>query len=969
MRSMLLLLIVAMLTGPIYALAASYEEISDLAVERRYAQKLQASGRYDEALKQAQRVLVTSKKLFGTDHREIAMSMDTVASVLRKMGRFSESEQYFVQALQINRKQRQQQPHDYAAALQNLAGLYRETGRYRESEQLYQEAITTLKQMEPQDDEAVLSISGNLAMLYQDQGRYAEAEPILKAEYEWALKQAKPDSLAIRMNLSMDGKRLFLADRMSGLAGLYLKMRRVQEATELTTAALEIKRQLLKDNDPRVMRELNNLGMIYRDNGREKEAEPLLRQAVESSRKVYGNQHPELAIYLDNLALLYQRRERYQQAELLQREAVLISQQALGSTHPNTLMQRNNLAVNYLLQDRYAAAEQLLRAILADSMSGPAGANHPEVATRMINLADSLRLQGKHQEAHRLQGEALRIKERKRDDLFLLLTEQQKLTYLRDEMALVRQYLAHTRQVLAQEPDAARAALDIWLRWKGIVMESQGRYLDALYKTDDPALKRQFEELVAVRRQLAGLQLVQPNPRLAQSHAVKIELLEYRKEQLEAALTRGSAIYAKAGSSQRFSSNELRRLLPRNAAYVDFALVEDWRYQPFEIRGLRYLAFIVSNQPDTKVQLLDLGPSSSINQAITDYRRQIAAQAGGSKADPAQLVGVAADLYSKLIAPLLPSLQRVSSLVISPDAGLHLLPFEILRGKGQPYLLEQYAVSYVGSGRDMVRFATSATNTGTALLFADPDYDLTLHTGEAGHPHGELLAQLASLQFSRLPDTKVETDAIAGLLRQGMQLAVQNLVGRQALESTLLAQSQPRILHLATHGFFLQDEATGGSETRGLKAVQLMKPATDAAQTRLTNPMLRSGIALAGVNRSLAQGQDDGLITAEKILGMRLSGTDLVTLSACETGVGDIKAGEGVFGLKRAFILAGARTVVLSLWSVPSRETTELMTEFYRLMATGRPKAAALRQAQRTMLKKYPHPFYWGAFQLVGSPD
>ena len=113
----------------------------------------------------------------------------------------------------------------------------------------------------------------------------------------------------------------------------------------------------------------------------------------------------------------------------------------------------------------------------------------------------------------------------------------------------------------------------------------------------------------------------------------------------------------------------------------------------------------------------------------------------------------------------------------------------MLRAKGKPYLLEQYAISYVGSGRDMVRFGTSVASSGKALLFADPDYDLPLHSAETGRPRAELLAQLASLQFSRLPDTKVETDAIAGLLRQGTQIKVQNLAGRQALESTLLAQS------------------------------------------------------------------------------------------------------------------------------------------------------------------------------------
>lgn len=965
MRSLLLLLIVIILTGPASALAASYEEADDLLMERRYAQKLLAAGRYEEALKQARQVLATARRLFGAEHRDTAMSLDTIASILRKMGRFDESERYFVQALQISRTHRQEAPADYAAALQNLAGLYRETGRYTESEQLYREAIETLKQMEPKEDQALISVYGNLAVLYQNQGRYAEAEPLLKAEYEWALKAAQPDSLAVRMHLSMDRQRLFLADRMSSLAGLYLKMRRIREATELTAAALEIKRQILKPDDPRLIREMNNLGMIYRDNGRPQEAEGLLLQAVASARKVYGNRHPELAVYLDNLALLQQRKEAYAQAEKLQQEAISISAQSLGGSHPTTLMQRNNLAVNYLMQKRYAAAEQLLHDLLTDSIAGPTGTHHPEAAARMTNLADALRLQGKHLEAHRLQTEALRVKERKRDDLFQLLTEQQKLQYLQEEMAFVRLHLAHTRQVLTQSPGAAATALDVWLRWKGIVMESQGRYLDALYTTNDPALKQQFEELSSLRRQLAGLQLVQPAPQSAQSHAARIDLLEYRKEQLEADLTKRSAVYARAGSAQRFGSAELRRLLPQGSAYIDFALVEDWQFQPLEVRGLRYLAFIVSSRPGATVQMLDLGPSDTINRAITDYRRQIAAQAGGGKADPARLAAVAAELHSRLMAPLLPHLEGISTLIISPDAGLHLLPFEVLRGKGQPYLLEQYAVSYVASGRDMVRFGQRGTSHGEALILADPDYDLKLGGTDDGQ--AVVVDALRSLQFTRLPDTRVEADAIAGLLKRGGQFQVQNLTGAQALESALFTRPQPGLLHLATHGFFLQDEATGvGSATRGLKAVALP---TAAPHATLLNPMVRSGIVLAGVNGALARGRDDGLVTAEKILGMRLLGTDLVTLSACETGVGDITAGEGVFGLKRAFILAGARTVVLSLWSVPSRETTELMTEFYRLMAAGSPKATALRQAQRTMLKKYPHPFYWGAFQLVGSPD
>jgi CHAT domain-containing protein len=248
---------------------------------------------------------------------------------------------------------------------------------------------------------------------------------------------------------------------------------------------------------------------------------------------------------------------------------------------------------------------------------------------------------------------------------------------------------------------------------------------------------------------------------------------------------------------------------------------------------------------------------------------------------------------------------------------------------------------------------------------ADPDYDLRTGVSTTGH---RTVRDLQGVNFGRLPDTRREADAIAVLIKNGMGIKVRKLLGAEAREKALFGQSQPAVLHLATHGFFLQGDKKNGAETRGLKAV-LIDNAGAAGSAPVKNPMLRSGIALAGVNSSLANGTDDGFVTAEKILGMRLKGTDLVTLSACETGVGELHDGEGVFGLKRAFILAGARTVVLSLWSVPSSETTELMTEFYRQMASGVPKAAALRKAQLAMLRKYPHPFYWGAFLLVGSPD
>jgi CHAT domain-containing protein len=211
--------------------------------------------------------------------------------------------------------------------------------------------------------------------------------------------------------------------------------------------------------------------------------------------------------------------------------------------------------------------------------------------------------------------------------------------------------------------------------------------------------------------------------------------------------------------------------------------------------------------------------------------------------------------------------------------------------------------------------------------------------------------------FTRLPDTKQEANTIQEILSQRMSISVKTYQQEKAVESVLNTAESPSIIHLATHGYFLgQDEARRNSATE------------DSWLLLKDNPMLRSGIALSGINLSLKEGKDDGIMSAEKVMGLKLLGTDLVVLSACETGVGEVQNGEGVFGLKRAFILSGARSVILSLWSVPSEETMLLMNRFYTLLADGKSKAEALRQAKREMMEKKPNPFYWGAFILVGKP-
>jgi CHAT domain-containing protein len=243
---------------------------------------------------------------------------------------------------------------------------------------------------------------------------------------------------------------------------------------------------------------------------------------------------------------------------------------------------------------------------------------------------------------------------------------------------------------------------------------------------------------------------------------------------------------------------------------------------------------------------------------------------------------------------------------------------------------------------------------------------------------------MRGLVFDRLPGTRAEVETIHALLGPDQGALYTD---KDAREAILMQCDAPRMVHLATHGFFLEDQelpdvgGDGLSRALTFGSLPLSSPSPTASPApsgskRFENPLLRSGIVLAGANTAIgADGHARGIVTAEKILGLNLRGTEMVVLSACETGLGDVQAGEGVFGLRRAFTQAGAKSLVMSLWSVPDQETQELMVQFYRYLLTdSMSRSQALRQAALQQIRiveeryGFPHPLYWGAFVFMGEP-
>jgi CHAT domain-containing protein len=375
---------------------------------------------------------------------------------------------------------------------------------------------------------------------------------------------------------------------------------------------------------------------------------------------------------------------------------------------------------------------------------------------------------------------------------------------------------------------------------------------------------------------------------------------------------------------------------------------------------------------DGEILWKELGDAKAIDAAIAALRKALR--------DPrrADVKRLARSVDAKVFQPFRPLLGGKSRLLISPDGALNLIPFPALVDERGRYAIERYSISYLTSGRDLLRLQVSRESRSGPLVVAAPDFGRRSQV-EVAHSEKQdkdaleeevreesARSAINEFYFPPLPQAAQEGEALRALL-PGATLLTKD----QATKAALSHVHGPGLLHIATHGFFLEDQQLTSSGERG--AQWLTDDPERALQEleqrgiRIESPLLRSGLALAGANEH--KEDDNGILTALELTGLNLWGTKLVTLSACDTGVGEVKNGDGVYGLRRALTLAGAETQVMSLWAVSDKATRELMVSYYRRLQEGQGRGEALRQSQLEMLKNVNrrHPYYWASFIQSGE--
>jgi CHAT domain-containing protein/Tfp pilus assembly protein PilF len=895
--------------------------------------ELYQQGRYAEAIPIAEKVLAIYEKAYGPDHPQVATSLNNLAWLYNALGDYAKAVPLYKRSLAIREKTYGLDHPDVAQSLSNLAGLYYSLADYARAESLYKRALAIYEKAYGPDHPHVATNLANLAGLYYSLADYARAESLYKRALAIYEKAYGPD-------------HPYVATSLNNLAVLYRSLGDYARAEPLFKRALAIKERALGPDHPDVAASLNGLAGLYYSLGDYAKAVPLYRRALAIYEKAYGPDHPHVAINLANLALLYKSLGDYAKAEPLYKRALAIFEKALGPDHPDVAGSLNNLA------GLYAA------------------------------LADYHKAHDLHKRAQQIDGKLI-------DQVMGFTAEEQKMKFLATKEGALYAFISLIDQYLSANPIIRRDCLDVWLKRKGVVLEAQKRFQEALVYADDPGAVKTFQELSRVRAELSRLTFGGPGKEGLEAYNKKKAGLETQKEKLEARLSQLSQSYALKQKIAKADCAKVAKALPRNTVLLEFARVE---MRNFKAKGkekswnpAHYLTFVLHAGTGDKVGMIDLGYAEQIDQGIAAFKREIAfiRDIKGLKA-----IEASRKVYDMVFGPLKKELGEVREIFISPDGNLNLIPFEVLQGPDGRFLIEDYTFNYLAAGRDVLGFGEIKEQGGKALLMGDPDFDMGTKEKDATltrlaltrEGQGELAIRspdMRGLHFSKLPGTREEVTLIRTIVGKDK---AELYTGKEALEEVLRKRGTPRILHLATHGFFLSDldlSALVDEQTRrGIEQVTTL-PQPTGKGIKIENPLLRSGIALAGANNALKSGdvkECDGIVTAEKILGLRLRGTDMVVLSACQTGMGEVKTGEGVFGLRRAFTQAGTRGLVMSMWAVPDKETKELMVEFYRNIQAGKMnRCQALRQAILKELKvtkeRYGHqnPLFWGGFVFMGE--
>jgi CHAT domain-containing protein len=915
---------------------------------------------------------------------ELADALNSIGVAQTNLGQLGPAKEAHEEALTI-RREKVPETEDVAESLNNLGLVALWGGDVQAARELLTEAFELREKIDPgsaASAETMVNI-GNISAMMADYPQARDDYRRAAAIFEEVCPECKGYGKAL-------GNLREVLYRQGDLAG----------AEEVAKRSLPFFEKNFPDSTS-LSFEYVGMGNLALYHGKAEEAESWFRKALDiRSRHVPGSHlHAEC---LHNLAHVSLYLGRFDEARDYQIPALEIIEPFFGVTWATAHNYHTLGTIEWSRLDLDAAEEALRKSIsIAEQALGP---DHPQAGDALSTLAGVLAMNGKIAEsmecalrAERIAREHLRLTARK-------LPEREALLY--DVLELAGREMALS---LAADPRGeAAAAWDTLIRSRALVLDEMAARHRAIFGATDSDVDRLARDLEDARTHLAELVVAGPGEAGSDEHGASLQEARQAKERLETALADNSARFRIELRRSRAGLEEVTAALGETDALVAYAhyarLVlrpgEDGKTSQREF-DRAYVAFVLPPGGESPVAI-DLGSASDIDALVADLQDHLEMVAMAPDRSPKRSESSYRDkasaLGEKIWTPLLPHLKKAGKVFVVPDGALNFVNFAALPRGESGYLVDEGPVlHYLSAERDLL-VPDAPDGAGSLLVLANPAFDDTAQfaalapkdgadtetapvlVASAGTYRGQRAAcgDFDTLKFAPLPASAKESEEVVAIWSatgkpgEDTDKPVTALAGPAASEARFKADAaNARVLHLATHGFFLTGDCTSSRDV-----VRERDPG-DCSETVVgENPLLLAGLAMAGANHRDAAGpeEEDGILTAEEIAALDLSGAEWAVLSACDTGLGEVKAGEGVLGLRRAFQVAGARTLIMSLWRVDDEATRQWMSALYRhRFEGGLGTAEATRAASLDVLKarreneQSTHPIHWAGFVAAGD--
>ena len=912
------------------------------------------------------RALAIKKGVMGEESAEYASSVANLAFWYYKyLGNYDKAEPLVKKSADIRARVLGKSDPNYATSIFLLAVINRRLNRFEESEKLFQEVLRIWEKTIGFDDPSYIGGLLNLGILYYRMGSYEKAESIYLHALSITERTAGKENINYANNLEM-------------LALLYKQMGNYDKAESLYIEAVDILIRIRGEGNSDLGISLNNLGQFYLRIGDNEKAEYYYLESKAITERVFGKDHTEYGTVLNNLGSLYLRNGNFPKAEAHFREVQAIWEKKYGKEHYLYALSQNNLGFVYEKLRDYKMAESLflkslnIRKRVLDKL-------HPSLGQSLDHLANLYWKIGDNEKAADFFEEEIDLYQSRVLQAVNHLSERELDKYIKGDLFRTASLFSFAQTLHKNDFGISRTCFDNNLFYKGFLLNASSQ-IKNLALSDSSSLET-LNSLKSYERRLATEYSKPLNKQR------NVTLLEEKANVLEKELALSIAGYGEI--IRQVSWKEVQQMLGPNEAVVEFVHYDLFR--PESTDSIMYAALVLRSEDEGPI-LISLFEEKQL-QKLLEQKGKTRKNFINSLYSHSEKQKDGNNLYELIWKPLEKYLKNIHTIYNSPSGLFHRINLSAIYTPQGNTIQDQYKIVNLTSTRNLViQPPISVYQPAPSLVVGGISFDIdtTVLASNKSKPtefqdlDAEILLSYSGRSerygtWRPLKGTDQEADSIAQLLQNHGEKVVK-LKGSEANEPSIKKagsqKTSPRILHIATHGYFFPDPTPqppeGGDHSTSPLSSQEREPGGEVPFKISDHPMIRSGLILAGGNYAWQNGKapkgtEDGILTAYEISQLNLRNTELAVLSACETGLGDIKGNEGVYGLQRAFKIAGVQHLIMSLWRVPDEQSKELMIRFYQNWLEEEMELTdAFRAAQQWMKGRYPEePHYWAGFVLV----